>query len=59
MASIDIPELELERECWKCYGDGVENGAPCGFCHGRGWRLTDDGEKVLNLLRHFGVLVPK
>lgn len=52
---IDI-ELELERECWCCYGHGTsfdDDGeeVPCEPCEGLGYIATDQGNSMLNFLR--------
>lgn len=51
-------EIELERACWQCHGNGrvavIRDGfEPCNFCRGTGYQLTEAGTEIIDLVtRH-------
>jgi DnaJ-class molecular chaperone len=62
---IEIPDFELEQMCGHCNGDGksdwdhtwerLPKAATCWQCNGKGYLVTEMGEKILDFLqKHWG-----
>jgi DnaJ-class molecular chaperone len=47
---MESKELELERECKNCHGEGVADGELCVVCKGDRRVLTEFGERVADLI---------
>lgn len=45
--------LVLDRECRECCGSGEYDGVACGECDGRGRKLTDFGEAMLDFFERW------
>ncbi len=50
MSAKDL-ELVLEEKCKACDGGGVSYGDSCPSCRGFGYVPTENGEKILTLMR--------
>lgn len=47
--------IELDRECWQCNGVGYDDdGGICDICHGEGYRLTEEGKAIIDLVKRHG-----
>lgn len=59
--SIEV-EIEFERECYKCYGNGYllspTEKKLCERCHGTGRAPTKLGRELLEFLEHYGIRPP-
>lgn len=69
MSTVDIPDIEYEHWCARCRGtgkhpkqlphDGKVIDGPlmeCATCNGTGYYMSDDGARLLEFLRHQGVI---
>jgi len=55
MATAEI-DLEMERQCAKCYGTGKDPCAlnqPCAPCNGVGYFPTDVGASIIKMLKRY------
>lgn len=56
MASVNLPDWELEQLCYHCMGTGkASNGSDCKKCD-NGYYLTEDGHKLLAFLRRHPIV---
>lgn len=53
--SIDINmlnnDVSLDLECCWCGGSGEDDENVCEYCEGTGYRLTDVGDAIINLVK--------
>jgi len=47
---MDAKDLELEKECRNCHGEGIVDCELCAVCQGERTVLTDFGERVADLI---------
>lgn len=47
---MDAKDLELEKQCENCNGEGIMDGDQCVVCRGERAVLTEFGERVMDFI---------